>query len=83
MLYNKVARQKKTYGGEKKMFGKLFVSQRRSKKGNYYKCIVFVPEDASLKEIVISFDELTMHRLAEMEGCTLADYAIEEPETEA
>ena len=65
------------------MFGKLFVSQRRSKKGNYYKCIVFVPEDASLKEIVISFDELTMHRLAEMEGCTLADYAIEEPETEA
>ena len=65
------------------MFGKLLVSQRKSKKGNYYKCIVFVPEDKSLKEIVLSFDELTMHRLAEMEGCTLADYAIEEPETEA
>lgn len=65
------------------MFGKLFVSQRKSKKGNYYKCIVFAPEDESLKEIVISFDELIMHRLAEMEGCTLSDYAIEESETEA
>ena len=64
------------------MFGKLFVSQRKSKKGYYYKCIVFVPENESLKEIVISFDELTMHRLAEMEGCTLADYAIKEHETE-
>lgn len=65
------------------MFGKLFVSQRRSKKGHYYKCIVFAPEDESLREIVLSFDELTMRRLAEMEGCTLANYAIEEPETEA
>lgn len=65
------------------MFGKLFVSQRKSKKGGSYKCIVFAPEDKALKEIVVSFDELTMHRLAEMEGCTLADYAVEEPETEA
>lgn len=64
------------------MFGKLFVSQRKSKKGNCYKCIVFVPEDESLKEIVLSFDELTMHRLAEMEGCMLADYVVEEHETE-
>ncbi len=65
------------------MFGKLFVSQRKSKKGNYYKCIVFAPEDESLKEIVISFDELVMYHLAEMEGCTLADYVVEEHETEA
>ena len=65
------------------MFGKLFVSQRKSKKGNYYKCIVFAPEDKSLKEIVISFDELVMYHLAEMEGCTLADYVVEEHETEA
>lgn len=65
------------------MFGKLFVSQRKSKKGNYYKCVVFAPEDKSLKEIVISFDELLMYRLAEMEGCTLADYVVEENETEA
>lgn len=64
------------------MFGKLFVSQRKSKKGNYYKCIVFAPEDESLKEIVISFDELVMYHLAEMEGCTLADYVVEEHETE-
>ena len=64
------------------MFGRLYVSQRKSKKGGSYKCIVFVPENESLKEIVISFDELTMHRLAEMEGCTLADYAIEEHKTE-
>lgn len=65
------------------MFGKLFVSQRKSKKGNYYKCVVFVPEDESLKEIVISFDELLMYRLAEMEGCTLSNYVVEEHETEA
>ena len=64
------------------MFGKLVVSQRKTKKGNYYKCIVFAPEDESLKEIVLSFDELTMHRLAEMEGCTLANYVVEEDETE-
>lgn len=64
------------------MFGKLFVSQRKSKKGNCYKCVVFTPEDESLKEIVLSFDELIMYRLAEMEGCTLADYVVEEPETE-
>lgn len=64
------------------MFGKLFVSQRKSKKGNSYKCIVFVPEDESLKKIVVSFDELTMHRLAEMEGCTLAEYAIEDEDDE-
>lgn len=64
------------------MFGQLYVSQRRSKKGNYYRCIVFAPENGSLKEIVLSFDELTMHRLAEMEGRTLADYVVEEHETE-
>lgn len=60
------------------MFGKLFVSQRKSKKGVYYKCIVFAPENDFLREFVVSFDELTMHRLAEMEGCTLAEYAIDE-----
>lgn len=64
------------------MFGNLFVSRRKARKGYYYNCIVFAPEDKSLKEIVVSFDELTMHRLAEMEGCTLADYAVEEHETE-
>ena len=65
------------------MFGKLFVSQRKSKKGNLYKCVVFAPEDESLKEIVVSFDELIMYRLAAMEGCTLADCVVEEHETEA
>lgn len=65
------------------MFGKLFVSQRKSKKGNYYRCIVFAPEDKFLKEVVLSFDELTMFRLAEMEGCTLDDYVVEEYEKEA
>ena len=58
------------------------MSQRKSKKGNIYKCIVFAPENDSLKEIVLSFDELTMHRLAETEGCTLADYVVEESEEE-
>lgn len=64
------------------MFGKLFVSRRKSKKGSYYECVVFAPEDKSLREIVLSFDELTMRRLAEMEGCTLAEYAIEDSKEE-
>lgn len=64
------------------MFGKLYVAQRKSKKGNYYRCIVFAPENGASKEIVLSFDQLTMHCLAEMEGCTLADYVVEEYETE-
>lgn len=64
------------------MFGELFVSQRKSKKGNFYKCIVFAPENKSLKEIVLSFDELVMYRLAEMEGCTLTGYVVEEHEEE-
>ena len=82
LLYNKYTRQKKNAYGGKKNVGKLFVSQRKSKKGNFYKCIVFAPENDSLKEIVLSFDELTMHRLAEMEGCTLANYVVEESEEE-
>lgn len=83
MLYNKNTGQKKKHMEvKKKVFGKLFVSQRKSKKGNFYKCIVFAPENESLKKIVLSFDELTMHRLAEMEGCTLADYVVEEREEE-
>lgn len=64
------------------MFGKLFVAQRRSKRGKYYKCIVFDPENEDSKEFVVSFDELTMRRLAEMEGCTLAEYVIDEEEDE-
>lgn len=64
------------------MFGKLFVSQRKSKKGNFYRCIVFAPENDFLQEIVLSFDELTMHRLAEMEGCMLTDYVIDESQKE-
>ena len=64
------------------MDGKLFVAQRKSKKGHFYKCIVFAPADESLDEIVLSFDELTMRRLAEAEGCTLASYVVEEYETE-
>lgn len=60
------------------MYGKLFVAQRVSKKGRFYKCIVFAPANESLKEMVLSFDELTMYRLAEMEGCVLADCVVEE-----
>lgn len=64
------------------MFGKIFVAQRRSKKGKYYKCIVFAPENEYLKEIVVSFDELTMRRLAEMEGCTLSEYVVDDEDDE-
>lgn len=64
------------------MFGNLYVSQRKSKKGNCYKCVVFAPENKSLKAIVLTFDELVMYRLADMEGCTFTDYVVEEDETE-
>lgn len=53
------------------MDGKLKVLRRKSKKGDIYDALVFFP-DADVagmeKGLVVSFDKLTMYRLADAEG---------------
>lgn len=60
------------------MDGNLYVARRKSAKGNYYKCVVFQPEKADIAPITISFDETLMYKLAEMEGCLLREYVVDE-----
>lgn len=60
------------------MDGKLYVARRKSAKGNFYKCVVFRSEDIKIPPIVVSFDESLMYRLAEIEGCLLRDYVVDE-----
>lgn len=60
------------------MDGKLYVARRKSAKGNYYKCVAFQPEDVDTPPITISFDETLIYKLAEMEGCLLREYVVDE-----
>lgn len=60
------------------MDGKIYVARRMSAKGNYYKCVVFQSENSHISPITVSFDETLMYKLAEMEGCLLRDYIIDE-----
>lgn len=60
------------------MDGKLYVARRKSAKGNYYKCVAFQPENVDTPPIIISFDEMLMYKLAELEGCLLREYAVDE-----
>ena len=60
------------------MDGKLYVACRKSAKGNYYKCVVFQPENIDTPPITVSFDENLMYKLAEMEGCLLREYVVDE-----
>ena len=60
------------------MDGKLYVARRKSAKGNCYKCVVFQPENVDAPPITISFDETLMYKLAELEGCLLREYVIDE-----
>lgn len=58
------------------MYGKLKVLRRKSKKGAMYDALVFFPDEdiAGLeKGFVVSFDKLTLYRLADVE-----DVAYEE-----
>ena len=63
------------------MDGKLKVLRRKSKKGDMYDVLVFFP-DADVtgmeKGLVVSFDKLTMYRLADAEGVTYEDLVEED-----
>lgn len=62
------------------MDGKLKVLRRKSKKGGLYDVLVFFP-DADIvgteKGLVVSFDKLTMYRLADLE-CVAYEDLVEE-----
>lgn len=62
------------------MDGELKVLRRKSKKGGVYDVLVFFP-DADItgmeKGLVISFDKLTMYRLADAE-CVAYEDLVEE-----
>lgn len=60
------------------MDGKIYVARRKSAKGNFYKCVVFQPENVDTPPVTISFDETLMYKLAEMEGCLLREYVVDE-----
>lgn len=63
------------------MDGKLKVLRRKSKKGGMYDALVFFP-DADIagmeKGIVVSFDKLTMYRLADAEGIAYEELVEED-----
>lgn len=72
---------KKIMEVEKKMDGKLKVLRRKSKKGGMYDALVFFPDEdiAGLeKGFVVSFDKLTMYRLADVEGVAYEDLVAED-----
>lgn len=53
------------------MDGKLKVLRRKSKKGGMYDALVFFPDEdiaGMEKGFIVSFDKLTMYRLADIEG---------------
>ena len=55
------------------MDGKLKVLRRKSKKGGMYDALVFFPDEdiaGMEKGFIVSFDKLTMYRLADIEGVT-------------
>ena len=63
------------------MDGKLKVLRRKSKKGGLYDALVFFSDEDIVgmeKGIVLSFDKLTMYRLADMEGVAYEDLVEED-----
>lgn len=60
------------------MDGCLYVARRKSAKGNFYKCVVFQSKDPNIPSITVSFDEKLMYKLAEIEGCLLREYVVDE-----
>ena len=63
------------------MDGKVKVLRRKSKKGGMYDALVFFPDEDIVgmeKGIVLSFDRLTMYRLADMEGVAYEDFVEED-----
>lgn len=63
------------------MDGKLKVLRRKSKKGSMYDALVFFPDEVIAgmeKGIVVSFDKLTMYRLADAEGVAYEELVEED-----
>lgn len=60
------------------MDGEIYVARRKSAKGNFYKCVVFQSKNPSIPPIIVSFDETLMYKLAEIEGCILREYVVDE-----
>lgn len=63
------------------MDGKLKLLRRKSKKGGIYDVLVFFPDEVIVgidKGIVVSFDKLTMYRLADVEGVAYEDLVEED-----
>lgn len=63
------------------MDGKLKVLRRKSKKGGMYDALVFFPDEdirGMEKGIVVSFDKLTMYRLADAEGVVYEELVEED-----
>lgn len=72
---------RKNKGDKKKMDGKLKVLRRKSKKGGMYDALVFFPAEniAGMENgIVVSFDKLTMYRLADAEGVAYEELVEED-----
>lgn len=63
------------------MDGKLKVLRRKSKKGGMYDALVFFPDEniaGMEKGVVVSFDKLTMYRLADAEGVAYEELVEED-----
>lgn len=63
------------------MDGKLKVLRRKSKKGGLYDALVFFPDEniaGAGKGIVVSFDKLTMYRLADAAGVAYEELVEED-----
>ena len=63
------------------MDGKLKVLRRKSKKGGMYDVLVFFPDEKIARVengIIVSFEKLTMYRLADVEGVAYEDLVEED-----
>lgn len=63
------------------MQGQLKILRRKSARGKIYDALVFFPDEEIKdmeKGLVLSFDRITMYRLAEAEGVTLEQYIEED-----
>lgn len=63
------------------MQGQLKILRRKSARDKLYDVLVFFPDEKIKdmeKGLVLSFDRITMYRLAEAEGVTLEQYIEED-----
>lgn len=60
------------------MLGNLVVERRKSKKGSWYDCVVFYPDEINNKSIILTFDKLIAYRLADLAGVSYEDFVQDE-----